>query len=216
MSSLYEKVRPRCWAEVIGQPEAVDMLTDLAARKAIGGSAYFIKGKSGTGKTSIARLIAAEIAEPLCIEEMGARQLTIGALNDIRRSLHFRGWGEKGGKAFIINEAQGLSKAVIEELLITLEVIPDWACWVFTTTIEGAEHLFEEYADSSPLLSRCKLVPMAQRDLAKAFAQRAKEIAEAEGLDGQSIDKYVRLVNDNRANFRAVLQAIESGYMKKR
>jgi hypothetical protein len=49
--------------------------------------------------------------------------------------------------------------------------------------------------------------------LARAFAERAKQIAQAEGLDGKPIEQYVRLVQTHRQNFRAVLQAIEAGEM---
>ena len=47
----------------------------------------------------------------------------------------------------------------------------------------------------------------------KAFAERAKLIAEREGLDGRPIDQYVRLVQKHRQNLRAALQEIESGAM---
>jgi hypothetical protein len=54
---------------------------------------------------------------------------------------------------------------------------------------------------------------LERRDLARSFAERAKAIAEAEGLDGQPIERYVRLVQDNKNNMRAVLQAIDGGEM---
>jgi hypothetical protein len=51
------------------------------------------------------------------------------------------------------------------------------------------------------------------RGINQAFAERAKEIAEAEGLDGKPLEQYLRLVNEHRGNMRAVLNAIESGEM---
>ncbi len=73
---------------------------------------------------------------------------------------------------------------------------------MFTSTVEGTDSLFEEYDDASPLLSRCLRLDLSRRDLAKAFAVRAKEIAEKEGLDGRPLDQYVRLVQKHRQNSR--------------
>ena len=80
------------------------------------------------------------------------------------------------------------------------------------TTAEGKETLFDK-EDSSPLLSRCMRLDLARRDLAKPFAERARQIAQAEGLDGLPIERYVRLVQEHRNNLRAVLAAIEGGEM---
>jgi replication-associated recombination protein RarA len=211
---LVERYRPATWAEVVGQERVVGRIRQLAERGALAGRAYFLSGQSGTGKTTIARLIAGEVAGPWDVEEMDAGALTESGLRDLERTLSLRGMdADKGGRAVILNEAHGLRKNVIRALLVALERIPPHVVWVFTSTVEGTESLFEDYDDASPLLSRCLRLDLSRRDLSKAFAFRAQEIAEKEGLNGRPIEQYIRLVQKHRQNLRAVLQEIESGAM---
>jgi len=212
MRPLYEKYRPGTWEEVIGQEKAIERIR-ITGRRGFGGRAYWISGKSGTGKTTIALILAGEIADPFNIEELDASQLTPSKVSQIEKdSLQF-GMGERNGRAYIVNEAHGLRKDTIRQLLVYLERIPEHTLVIFTTTKLGEESLFEDKIDASPLVSRCIEVPLAQRGLAEAFAKRARDIALAEGLDGRDDKQYVRLANSKQSNMRAILQEIEAGTM---
>jgi replication-associated recombination protein RarA len=213
MPTLAEKYRPTTLAEVIAQPKALATIQRLAESGGLAGRPYWIAGQSGTGKTTIARLMAQEIADPICIEEYDAGELTGAAVREIERRSAIRGLG-KGGRAIIVNEAHGLRSDTQRALLVALERdLPAHVMWIFTTTNDGQQQMMFDSDDAGPLLSRCLKIELARRDLAKPFAERARQIAQAEGLDGQPIEKYVRLAQDCRNNLRMMLSEIEAGRM---
>ena len=102
MTALFEQYRPADWSQVVGQSKALARINAIR-RRGLAGRAYWLTGQSGTGKTTIALLLAGEVADEFCIDEIDASGLTPAGVRDIERSLAYRGLGQ-GGRAVIINE----------------------------------------------------------------------------------------------------------------
>lgn len=209
---LYEKYRPKTLDDVLGQTKAVKVIKRLIQNGA-GGRCFWISGASGTGKTTLAKIIANNIADDWFITEFdSADSLSVSVIDKIERDMHYFASG-KGGRCWIINEAHGLRKPVIRRLLGLLERIPEHCCFVFTTTKEGESGLFEDQIDASPLLSRCAKIELTNQGLAKVFAEHCRQIATKENLNGKPVESYVKLAQRCKNNCRMMLQEIESGSM---
>ncbi len=105
-----------------------------------------------------------------------------------------------------------MTQGAVDALLTFLEALPCHCVVIFTTTRSVDADLFGDH-DSGPFSSRCHRITLTNQGLARAFAERAKRIAEAEGLDGRPVEAYVKLVKSCNNNMRSVLQRIEAGDM---
>lgn len=207
---LFRKHAPRSFDEVVGQDKAIANLKRIRDTTGFGGRAYWITGASGTGKTSIANIIARTMADECGIDEADASGISGAKVIELERSLATRCmFGD--GRVVILNEAHGLRKDGIRQLLISLERIPSHVAWIFTTTRAGNETLFDDCDDAAPLVSRCIKVELTTQGLCKPFAERCQKIAAIEGFGDLPIKKFENLAKETNNNMRAMLSAIESG-----
>lgn len=212
--NLSEKYRPRKFADVIGQPEAMNTLLTLRKTSGLAGQVYWITGESATGKTTIARIIAAKVSDAATTYEIDAQDLSLDTVRDWEKTCEYRPiFGD--GYCFIVNESHGLSQRVVSRLQTVLEheAVQRNSTWVFTTTNKGHQKLFDSSFDSEPFLSRAvpvRLVDDSDRRI--ACADRLVDIYHKE-IGEYDVDRgsMLALLRDCGGNMRSAIHRIASG-----
>lgn len=153
--SLYRRYRPQRFSEVLGQDHATLALRNAVAQHKVG-HAYLFSGPRGTGKTSVARILAKALncenpnvdGEPdgtceACIRIQNGTSLDVHEMDaasnngvDAMRDLVSRtALGTPGRwKVYIVDEVHMLSTAASNALLKTLEEPPAHVVFVLATT----------------------------------------------------------------------------------
>ena len=139
--ALYRRYRPKLLAEVVGQNQVTDALKAAMAHGQVA-HAYLFVGPRGTGKTSVARILAHEINhfnyeledDYLDIIEIDAASNTgVENIRDLReKAMIAPSVGEF--KVYIIDEVHMLSKSAFNALLKTLEEPPSHVVFIMATT----------------------------------------------------------------------------------
>lgn len=139
--ALYRTYRTRKLSEIIGQ-EHITQALDNALKKGMISHAYLFTGPRGSGKTSIARILAHEINQlPYkdastyldIIEIDAASNRRIDEIRDLRDKVHIAPTSAKY-KVYIIDEVHMLTREAFNALLKTLEEPPAHAIFMLATT----------------------------------------------------------------------------------
>ncbi len=117
-----------------GQPQVTDVLQAAIKNKKIA-HAYLFCGSRGTGKTSVARILARElgVSDKDLYEIDAASNRGIGEIRELRESVNTMPF-ESPYKFYIIDEAHMLTKDAWNAFLKTLEEPPPHVIFVMATT----------------------------------------------------------------------------------
>lgn len=132
--ALYRKYRPENFGEVIGQDHIVKAI-DGALKAGKVSHAYLLCGPRGTGKTTIARIIARELGSSVndIYELDAASNRGIDDVRSIRESVGTMPFDSKY-KIYILDEVHMFTKDAWNALLKTIEEPPKHVIFILATT----------------------------------------------------------------------------------
>ncbi len=213
--ALYRKYRPRKLTEVVGQEHVTEVL-DRAIKAGQISHAYLLTGLRGTGKTSIARILAHEInnldytddktTHLDIIEIDAASNRRIDEIRDLRDKIHIAPASAKY-KVYIIDEVHMLTKEAFNALLKTLEEPPAHCIFILATT--------EIHKVPDTIISRTQrfsLKPIDQSAVVKHLASIASQ--EKINIDNEALELIAAHGHGSLRDSTALLDQIGSGTKK--
>jgi DNA polymerase-3 subunit gamma/tau len=171
--ALYRKYRPETFDEVIGQDHIVKAISgSLEAGKVA--HAYLLCGPRGTGKTTVARIIARELGTSLndIYELDAASNRGIDDVREINENIRTLPFDSKY-KIYILDEVHMFTPPAWNALLKTIEEPPEHVVFILATT--------ELEKIPETIVSRCQSFIFKKPNDA-ILSQHIKNIAKKEGF----------------------------------
>lgn len=132
--ALYRKYRPEGWGDVVGQDHIVKAISGALESGKIA-HAYLLCGPRGTGKTTIARIIARELGTSVndIYELDAASNRGIDDVRNIKENVGTMPFDSKY-KVYILDEVHMFTKDAWNALLKTIEEPPKHVIFILATT----------------------------------------------------------------------------------
>lgn len=200
-ATLYREYRPSNFSEVKGQEHVVSTL-EAAIKNGKISHAYLFAGSRGTGKTSIARILAKNlnVSDKDVYEMDAASNRGIDEIRELREGVHALPF-ESPYKFYILDEAHMLTKEAWNALLKTLEEPPAHCIFVLATT--------ELQKVPDTIQSRCEVYSFKQpsRDV---LADTVSSVAKKEGfsLERSAAELVALLAEGSFRDALSILQKI--------